>query len=131
VTFVITRLCRDCVDGACVDVCPVDCIVRHEPATGTSDLPNQLFIDPDSCIGCALCEPECPWEAIFDEDAVPAELSDDIALNAVVAERRSEFDVPRDQLARRRPSVAEVEENRRRWQAPEALSKEGPSARRV
>lgn len=73
-TFVITRLCRDCVDGACVEVCPVQCIVEHAPPHGASDLPNQLFINPDECIHCLLCEPACPWQAIFDEADVPLPL---------------------------------------------------------
>ena len=58
--FVITRLCRDCVDGACVDVCPCDCILEHRPASGESELPRQLFIDPSECISCNVCAPECP-----------------------------------------------------------------------
>ena len=70
-TWVITSLCRDKVDMACVEVCPVDCIVQY---TGdeASEWPNQLYIDPEECIGCGLCEPECPVEAVFDEDEVPA-----------------------------------------------------------
>jgi ferredoxin len=47
----------------CVEVCPVDCF--HEG-------PNFLVIDPEECIDCTLCEPECPVEAIFSEDEVPA-----------------------------------------------------------
>jgi ferredoxin len=47
----------------CVEVCPVDCF--HEG-------PNMLVIDPDECIDCTLCEPECPVEAIVSEDEIPA-----------------------------------------------------------
>jgi len=47
----------------CVEVCPVDCF--HEG-------PNMLVIDPDECIDCTLCEPECPVEAIFSEDELPS-----------------------------------------------------------
>ncbi len=115
--FVITRRCRDCVDGACVDVCPKDCILQHRPRGGPSDLPNQLFIDPGECIDCRACEPECPWEAIFDEDAVPAEFHDDIALNAVTLERPDEFHVPTERL--RRPVTPEaVAANKQAWEAP-------------
>jgi ferredoxin len=111
---VITRLCRDCVDGACVDVCPVDAIVEHRPECGTSDLPRQLFINPDECICCNLCAPECPWEAIFDESDVPAPFRSDIELNAVSAQRREEFHVPVERLGRG-ASANEVLQNKARW----------------
>ena len=74
--WVITRLCRDCVDQACVDVCPVDCFREG---------PNMLVIDPDECIDCAVCIPECPVEAIFAEEDVPAGQESYIALNAELA----------------------------------------------
>ena len=90
--YVITRLCRDCIDSACVEVCPEpDCIVEHRPADGASALPNQLFINPDQCIDCGACEPECPWEAIAPEDDVPRAFVADIALNAIAAARPAEF----------------------------------------
>jgi ferredoxin len=116
-TYVITRLCRDCVDGACVDVCPTRAIVEHRPSNGTpSDLPQQLFINPDDCIDCNLCLPECPWEAIYRDEDVPLAFVDDLALNAVSAERPKEFDVPVTRL-HRRPSSDEVEANKARWGA--------------
>ena len=55
-TFVVTENCIKCKYMDCVEVCPVDCF--HEG-------PNFLAIDPDECIDCTLCEPECPVEAIF------------------------------------------------------------------
>ena len=58
-TFVITDKCILCKYTDCVEVCPVDCF--HEG-------PNSLVINPDECIDCALCEPECPVEAISSED---------------------------------------------------------------
>ena len=58
-TFVVTENCIKCKYMDCVEVCPVDCF--HEG-------PNFLVIDPDECIDCTLCEPECPIEAIFSED---------------------------------------------------------------
>ncbi len=61
-TFVVTENCIKCKYTDCVDVCPVDCF--HEG-------PNFLVIDPDECIDCTLCEPECPAEAIHAEDEVP------------------------------------------------------------
>jgi ferredoxin len=114
--YVITRLCRDCVDGSCVEVCPEpDCIVEHRPPEGTQNLPNQLFINPDSCIDCGACEPECPWEAIALDEDVPRLFADDIALNAIVAARPNEF-VEAAIRTRPKPSAKEVDENRRRWE---------------
>src|SRR5271169_4158619 len=78
--WTITRLCIDCVDTGCVSVCPVDCIYEYV-GTDKQKFPNQLYIDPDECIDCGACEPECPWQAIFEEPAVPEVLKDDIALN--------------------------------------------------
>ena len=86
-TWIITRLCRDCVDTDCVTVCPVDCIYRYTGDDRTT-FPNQLYINPDECIDCGACEPACPWEAIFEEDAVPGVFSDDVPLNYKVMERR-------------------------------------------
>jgi len=58
-TFVVTDKCILCKYTDCVEVCPVDCF--HEGA-------NSLVIDPEECIDCSLCEPECPIEAICSED---------------------------------------------------------------
>ena len=69
-TYIITRLCRDCVDTGCVAVCPVDCIYKYT-GSDAEKFPNQLYIHPDECIDCGACEPECPWQAIFEEIAVP------------------------------------------------------------
>ena len=76
-TFVVTDNCIKCKFTDCVDVCPVDCF--HEG-------PNFLVIDPDECIDCTLCEPECPANAIFAEDDVPEDQTDFIALNAELAQ---------------------------------------------
>ena len=116
---VITRLCQDCVDGACVDACPCDAIVEHRPAAGVSDLPNQLFVNPELCITCNLCTPECPWEAIFDEDDVPAPFVADIALNRRAFEKADEYHVPVARL-RRGAGSDEVEKNRAKWMSVSA-----------
>ena len=121
-TFVITRLCRDCVDGACVEACPVDCIVEHAPQGRPSELPNQLFIDPDQCIGCRMCEPVCPWQAIFDDTDVPFAFREDIELNAIAGARPSEFVVPKARLTRE-VSAEEVLANRLKWTQPGAPGK--------
>jgi NAD-dependent dihydropyrimidine dehydrogenase PreA subunit len=65
-THVITALCLR--DGACVDVCPVECIVGGKP----EDEWPWFFIDPNTCIDCGACVPECPFEAIFPLDEIPA-----------------------------------------------------------
>ncbi len=63
-THVITNLCIR--DGACVNVCPVDCIIPGEPV----DEWPLYYIDPETCIDCGACVPECPVAAIFPEDDV-------------------------------------------------------------
>ena len=121
-TFVITRLCRDCVDGSCVDACPVDAIVEHRPADDQpSDLPPQLFINPQACICCSNCVPECPWEAIYEEGDVPAEFEADTALNALTLERPEEVHVPISRL-RRGATAEEVSRNKARWGIADKLS---------
>jgi len=64
-THIITSLCLR--DGACVDVCPVECIIPGKP----EEQWPWYMIDPDTCIDCGACVPECPYEAIFPEDEVP------------------------------------------------------------
>ncbi|HEX2620369.1 MAG TPA: ferredoxin family protein [Phototrophicaceae bacterium] len=68
-THIITSLCLR--DGACVDVCPVECIIPGQPE---NEWP-WYFIDPDTCIDCGACIPECPYEAIFMEQEVSASYS--------------------------------------------------------
>jgi ferredoxin len=75
-TFVVTESCIRCKYTDCVDVCPVDAFREG---------PNFLVIDPDECIDCAVCVPECPVNAIFGEEDVPADQQDFTALNAELA----------------------------------------------
>jgi ferredoxin len=63
-THVVTEACIRCKYTDCVDVCPVDCFREG---------PNFLTIDPDECIDCAVCIPECPVNAIYAEEDVPAD----------------------------------------------------------
>ena len=72
-TFVVIESCIKCKLTDCVEVCPVDCF--HEG-------PNMLVIDPDECIDCTLCEPECPIDAIVSEDEIPAGQENFLELNA-------------------------------------------------
>jgi ferredoxin len=62
---IITSLCLR--DAGCVEVCPVECIVPGKPV---AEYPL-YYIDPDTCIDCGACIPECPYDAIFPEDEVP------------------------------------------------------------
>ena len=77
-THVVTDACINCRYTDCVAACPVDCF--HVG-------PNFLVINPDECIDCAVCVPECPAEAIYAEEDVPAHQSEFIALNAKLAQQ--------------------------------------------
>ena len=71
-THVVTESCIQCRYTDCVDVCPVDCFKQG---------PNFLVIDPDECIDCAVCIPECPVNAIYAEEDVPDDQREFIAIN--------------------------------------------------
>lgn len=75
-TFVVVESCIRCKYTDCVEVCPVDCFREG---------PNMLVIDPEECIDCNLCVPECPVDAIYPDDEVPEDQKDFIALNAKLA----------------------------------------------
>ena len=77
-TFVVLENCIKCKYMDCVDVCPVDCF--HEG-------PNFLVIDPDECIDCTLCVPECPVDAIVDEDDMPDDQQHFLALNEELSQK--------------------------------------------
>ncbi len=119
--YLITRLCIDCVDKGCVDVCPVECIYELKAAP-TAELPNMLYIHPTECISCGACEPECPWRAIFEDRETPGILAEDVEINAKTEEQPSLFRVAkpsRDQqgrlLHRIKPTTDDVKANRRKW----------------
>ena len=76
-TFVVSDGCIKCKHTDCVEVCPVDCFYEG---------PNFLVINPDECIDCALCEPECPVDAIFSEDELPEAEQAFLELNAELCE---------------------------------------------
>ena len=88
--FVITEPCISTCDTACVSVCPVDCIHgpiekegSGEEVAGLDSVAGlQLYIHPDECIDCGACEPECPVDAIYDEDELPEEYQKFIEINA-------------------------------------------------
>ena len=76
-TFVVSDACSKCKHTDCVEVCPGDCFYEG---------PNFLVIHPDECIDCALCEPECPVDAIFSEDELPEDEQEYLELNAELCE---------------------------------------------
>ena len=76
-TFVVGQACIKCKLTDCVEVCPVDCFYEG---------PNMLVIHPDECIDCALCEPECPVDAIYPEDEIPPGDEGFLEINAELAE---------------------------------------------
>lgn len=75
-TFIVGENCIKCKHTDCVEVCPVDCF--YEGA-------NFLVIDPEECIDCGLCEPECPVDAIFAEDEIPEDQQSFLQLNEALA----------------------------------------------
>ena len=77
-TFVVTESCIKCKYTDCAEVCPVDCF--HEG-------PNFLVIDPEECIDCTLCEPECPVEAILSEDDLSEDQQQFLQINADLSEK--------------------------------------------
>jgi ferredoxin len=77
-TFLVTEQCIRCKYTDCVEVCPVDCFYEG---------PNFLVINPDECIDCALCEPECPVNAIISEDDMQEKDKPFLALNKELSEQ--------------------------------------------
>jgi ferredoxin len=77
-TFVVTDNCIKCKYTDCVAVCPVDAFFEG---------PNFLAIDPAICIDCALCVPECPAEAIYQDTEVPPEYHEYLAINAELCQQ--------------------------------------------
>ena len=70
--YIIAEPCIGTKDASCVAVCPVDCIYEGD---------DQYYINPDECIDCGACEPECPVEAIFPEDALPEKWEPFVKIN--------------------------------------------------
>ena len=75
--FIVTESCIECKHTDCVEVCPVDCFYEGE---------NFLVINPDECIDCGLCEPECPIEAIYADDELPPDQIEFIEINLRLSE---------------------------------------------
>lgn len=77
-TFVVTDNCIKCKYTDCVLVCPVDAFFEG---------PNFLAIDPEICIDCALCVPECPADAIYQDTELPDDQKPYLALNAELSQK--------------------------------------------
>jgi len=92
--YIVTESCIKCKYTDCVDVCPVDCFREG---------PNMLVIDPEECIDCTLCVPECPVEAIFAEDDVPPAQREWIPINAELSKAWKP-------IVERKPAPADAEE---------------------
>jgi ferredoxin len=75
--YVVTQPCFGCKYTDCVVVCPTEAFREGE---------QMLFIDPESCVNCDACVPECPVEAIFFDENVPPQWHEFIALNAEMAQ---------------------------------------------
>ncbi len=88
-TYVVAEPCIKCKYTDCVGVCPVDAF--REGA-------NCLVIDPDTCIDCDLCVPECPVQAIFAEDDLPEKWTEYLELNVRLAEDWPEISSAKDAL---------------------------------
>ena len=93
-TYIVNDKCIKCKLMDCVEVCPVDCFYEGE---------NMLVINPDECIDCGVCEPECPADAILSEAVFTKEEADTwINFNRKYAEiwpnitEKREQDVPKD-----------------------------------
>ena len=108
-TYVVTEPCIGTKDRACVEVCPVDCFYDH-PDQSLNDKfgkpvadggPGILVIHPDECIHCGACEPECPVEAIFEDDDVPDDQTDFTDINAKVCEDYSDEDLDKHRITSR------------------------------
>ena len=97
-TWVITRLCRDCLDTSCIEVCPVDCIYEYV-GPASDQFPNQLYIDPEECIDCR---------------GARSAREDDIALNASIVECKDKFRVPRH-IDKPQPTTSDVAANKDKW----------------
>jgi len=88
--FVVTENCIKCKYTDCVEVCPVDCF--HEG-------PNYMVINPDECIDCALCEPECPANAIKADDDLELEEVNFIDINAELSKSWPNITISKEPLA--------------------------------
>lgn len=105
--YVVTEPCIGTKDRACVEVCPVDCFYNNADGTLNQKVGKEpakdgdvgmLVIHPDECIHCGACEPECPVDAIFEDDDVPEKMKEYVELNATVVTAMSEGDLEKNRV---------------------------------
>ena len=90
-THVVTARCLDCRYTDCCEVCPVACFHMI-------DDPAMLVIDPDTCIDCMLCVPECPVHAIYADDEIPEHYTEWTDFNAQLFEHGPVLEKKEDAL---------------------------------
>ena len=106
---IVTGRCVECRYTDCCTVCPVDCFYEIEN-------PRMLVIDPDTCIDCQLCVPECPIQAIYEEDEVPEPYQEWIGKNAELYESGRVITEKKDPLpAAKTLEQIEAEEQSEGW----------------
>ena len=100
--YVITEPCIGTKDRSCVEVCPVDCFYNNKDSSLNQKVGKEpakegdvgmLVIHPDECIHCGACEPECPVDAIYEDNDVPEKWSEFVELNASTVEKMSETEL--------------------------------------
>lgn len=113
---VVTGRCVDCKYTDCCAVCPVDCFYEIEE-------PKMLVIDPDTCIDCQLCVPECPVHAIYEEEEVPEVYQEWIAKNAELFPTGVQISEKKDALPGAK-TLEEVQEDEKQkgWDVDEPRS---------
>ena len=106
-TYVVAEPCVGTQDRSCVEVCPVDCFYDYKKKEQNDKAEKQpekegdfglLVIHPDECIHCGACEPECPVEAIFEDDDVPEKWTEYTELNAKICEDYSDDELEKNRV---------------------------------
>lgn len=106
-TYVVTEPCIGTKDRSCVEVCPVDCFFNFKNSDLNSEVGKgpgkegdvgMLVIHPDECIHCGACQPECPVEAIYEDDDVPDKWSKYVQLNATAVEGFSSEEIENNRV---------------------------------
>ena len=106
-TYVVTEPCVGTKDRSCVEVCPVDCFYDYPSEDLNKKLSKDpekpgdlgmLVIHPDECIHCGACEPECPVEAIYEDDDVPEKWNEYSEINTSVCEKYTDDELDKHRI---------------------------------